>query len=282
MKIVTKKINLDLNHPIIMGILNITPDSFYDGGIYNNYNYALQHTSNMIKYGATIIDIGGESTRPGANKVSLQQELDRVIPIIEAIVNRFNILISIDTSKAVVMEEAAKAGVHIINDIRSLHEPNALETAAKTGLLICIMHILNQSKIKHQMYNCKNIVIEIKQYLLYEINRCKKAGITKNRLIIDPGFGFGKNVSYNYKLLSKLNELHSLGLPILVGISRKSMIGILLNLPLKERLIGSIVCAVIAIMKGACIIRTHDVKETAQAIKIIKETFLEKEKNYYE
>ncbi|MGP1928428.1 MAG: dihydropteroate synthase [Arsenophonus sp. NC-WZS1-MAG3] len=282
MKISSKKIELNLNRPIVMGILNVTPDSFFDGGIYSHYDYALKHVATMVNHGAEIIDIGGESTRPGASEVSLQQELDRVIPIVEAVTDRFDVWISIDTSKAVIMTEAARAGAHIINDIRSLHEAGALEAAAKTELLICIMHMIGQPKTMQQAPNYKNVVTEVKQYLSDEIERCEAAGITKNSLIIDPGFGFGKNLSHNYQLLAKLNEFHTLGVPLLVGMSRKSMIGELLDVPLKERLIGGIACAVIAAIQGAQIIRAHDVKETVQAMKIIQETFLIRETNNYE
>jgi len=282
MKITARKIELDLNCPVVMGILNVTPDSFSDGGIYNRYDYALKHVASMVNHGTAIIDIGGESTRPGANEVSLQQELDRVIPIIEAVTDRFDVWVSVDTSKAVVMTEAARAGAHIINDVRSLHEPGALEAAAETGLPICIMHMLGQPKTMQQTPDYKNVVVEVKQYLSDEIERCEAAGIAKNRLIIDPGFGFGKNLVHNYQLLAKLNEFHALGVPLLVGMSRKSMIGELLDVPLEERLIGGIACAVIAAMQGAQIIRAHDVKETVQAMKIVQATLSVKETDDYE
>ncbi len=277
MKITAKKMDLEFNHPIVMGILNITPDSFFDGGIYNRYEYALRHTASMVDHGAKIIDIGGESTRPGATEISLQEELDRVIPIIEEVTKRFEIWVSVDTSKAIVMKEAAKAGVHIINDVRALKETGALEAATEIGLPICIMHMLGQPKTMQKISSYKNVVEEVKQYLLNEINRCKTAGIKKNNLIIDPGFGFGKNLSHNYQLLAKLNEFHTFGVPILVGMSRKSMVGELLEIPIKERLIGSIACAVIAAVHGVHIIRTHDVKETVQAMKIVQATLSVKE-----
>lgn len=282
MKIIARKIELDLNRPIVMGILNVTPDSFSDGGIYNRYDYALKHAASMVDHGAAIIDIGGESTRPGASEVTLQQELDRVIPIIEAVTDRFEVWVSVDTSKAVVMTEAARAGAHIINDVRSLHEPGALEAAAETGLPICIMHMLGQPKTMQQTPVYKNVVAEVKQYLSDKIDRCEAAGIAKNRLIIDPGFGFGKNLAHNYQLLAKLNEFHALEVPLLVGMSRKSMIGELLDVPLEERLIGSIACAVIAAMQGAQIIRAHDVKETVQAMNIVQATLSVKETDDYE
>ncbi|HGJ5875862.1 MAG TPA: dihydropteroate synthase [Arsenophonus sp.] len=282
MKITARKIDLDLNRPIVMGILNVTPDSFSDGGIYNRYDYALKHVASMVDHGAAIIDIGGESTRPGASEVSLQQELDRVIPIIEAVTDRFDVWVSVDTSKAVVMTEAARAGAHIINDVRSLHETGALEAAAETGLPICIMHMLGQPKTMQQTPDYKNVVAEVKQYLSDEINHCEAVGIAKNRLIIDPGFGFGKNLAHNYQLLAKLNEFHTLGVPLLVGMSRKTMIGELLDIPLEERLTGSIACAVIAAMQGAQIIRAHDVKETVQAMNIVQATLSAKETDDYE
>ncbi|MFS1538568.1 MAG: dihydropteroate synthase [Candidatus Phlomobacter fragariae] len=282
MKITARKMDLDLNRPIVMGILNVTPDSFFDGGIYNRYDYAIKHAASMVDHGAAIIDVGGESTRPGASEVSLQQELDRVIPIIEAVTNRFEVWVSVDTSKAVVMEEAAKAGAHIINDVRSLYETGALEAAAVTGLPICIMHMLGQPQTMQQTPNYKNVVAEVKQYLSDEINRFEAARIAKNRLIIDPGFGFGKNLAHNYQLLAKLNEFHSLGVPLLAGMSRKSMIGELLEIPIEERLIGGIACAVIAAMQGAQIIRAHDVKETVQAMKIVQATLSAKETDDYE
>uniref|UniRef100_A0A3B0LZY1 Dihydropteroate synthase n=1 Tax=Arsenophonus endosymbiont of Trialeurodes vaporariorum TaxID=235567 RepID=A0A3B0LZY1_9GAMM len=282
MKITARKIELDLNCPVVMGILNVTPDSFSDGGIYNRYDYALKHVASMVNHGAAIIDIGGESTRPGASEVSLQQELDRVIPIIEAVTDRFDVWVSVETSKDVVMREAARAGAHIINDVRSLHELGALEAVAETGLPICIMHMLGQPKTMQQTPDYKNVVVEVKQYLSDAIERCEAAGIAKNRLIIDPGFGFGKNLVHNYQLLAKLNEFHAFGVPLLVGMSRKSMIGELLDVPLEERLIGGIACAVIAAMQGAQIIRAHDVKETVQAMKIVQATLSVKETDDYE
>ncbi|WMY95224.1 MAG: dihydropteroate synthase [Arsenophonus sp.] len=277
MKISARNINLDLDYPVVMGILNVTPDSFFDGGIYNRYEDVIfRHVANMIQNGALIIDIGGESTRPGAQEVSLQEELDRVIPIVEKVVARFDVWVSIDTSKAILMKEAARAGVHIINDIRALHQKGALKAAAETGLPVCIMHMLGQPKIMQKIANYTNVIREVKKYLFNEIKRCEAGGIEKKRLIIDPGFGFGKNLEHNYQLLAKLNEFHELGVPLLVGLSRKSMIGDLLNIPLEERLIGSVTCAVIAALEGAHIIRVHDVKETVQAMKIVRETLAKK------
>ncbi|MEX9910185.1 dihydropteroate synthase [Providencia huaxiensis] len=269
---------LDLSTPKVMGILNVTPDSFSDGGTHNRYQDALEHVAKMVQHGAAIIDIGGESTRPGAAEVSVNEELDRVIPVVEAIAQRFDVWISVDTSKAKVMAEAARAGMHIINDIRSLHEPDALAVAAKTGLPVCIMHMQGQPRTMQEAPNYENVVREVKDYLNTEITRCVTAGIDRQQIILDPGFGFGKNLSHNYQLLANLEQFHNFGLPLLAGMSRKSMIGQLLNVPPQERLAGSLTCAVIAAMQGAHIIRVHDVKETVQAMQVVQMTLSEKEK----
>ncbi|MGO2303863.1 dihydropteroate synthase [Providencia sp.] len=273
---------LDLSTPKVMGILNVTPDSFSDGGTHNRYHDALEHVAKMVQEGAAIIDIGGESTRPGAAEVSVDEELARVIPIVEAIAQRFDVWISVDTSKAQVMDEAAKAGMHIINDIRSLHEPHALEVAASTGLPVCIMHMKGQPRTMQDAPDYDNVVYDVKHYLMAEIERCVSAGIDKQQIILDPGFGFGKNLSHNYQLLANLEQFHNLGLPLLAGMSRKSMIGQLLNVPPQDRLAGSLTCAVIAAMQGAHIIRVHDVKETVQAMQVVQMTLSEKEKLAYE
>ncbi|AVE41988.1 dihydropteroate synthase [Providencia stuartii] len=282
MKIRARACELDLSTPKVMGILNVTPDSFSDGGTHNRYHDALEHAVKMVNEGASIIDIGGESTRPGAAEVSVNEELDRVIPIVEAIAQRFDVWISVDTSKAEVMSEAAKAGMHLINDIRSLHEPGAIEVAAQSGLPVCIMHMQGQPRTMQDAPNYENVVADIKAYFDAEIARCVAAGIDKQQIILDPGFGFGKNLSHNYQLLANLDQFHDFGLPLLAGMSRKSMIGNLLNVPPQERLVGSIACATIAAMQGAQIIRVHDVKETVQAMQIVQMTLSEKEKLAYE
>lgn len=269
---------LDLSTVQVMGILNVTPDSFSDGGTHNLYHDALDHVAKMVQEGATIIDIGGESTRPGAAEVSVNEELDRVVPVVEAIAKQFDVWISVDTSKAQVMAEAAKAGMHIINDIRSLHEPDALRVAAQTGLPVCIMHMQGQPRTMQEAPNYENVVHEVQTYLEGEIARCMAAGIERQQIILDPGFGFGKNLSHNYQLLANLEQFHNFGLPLLAGMSRKSMIGQLLNVPPQERLAGSLSCAVIAAMKGAHIIRVHDVKETVQAMQVVQMTLSEKER----
>ncbi|PHM59806.1 dihydropteroate synthase [Xenorhabdus sp. KK7.4] len=276
MKLTARGSILDLSHPQVMGILNVTPDSFSDGGTHNTLDTALHHAVSMIGEGATIIDVGGESTRPGADEVSEQEELDRVVPVIEALSRRFDVWISVDTSKAIVIQESAKAGAHIINDIRSLQEPNALEEAAKTGLPVCLMHMQGQPGTMQAEPHYTDVIAEVKAFLEAQIERCIAAGIAKNNLIIDPGFGFGKNLSHNYQLLAQLKAFHHLGVPILAGMSRKSMIGQLLHVPPQERVTGSVACAVIAAMQGAQIIRVHDVKETVQAMQIVQATLSEK------
>jgi dihydropteroate synthase len=272
MKLFAGDSHLDLSFPHVMGILNVTPDSFSDGGKHNALVDALTHTNEMVNAGATIIDVGGESTRPGADEVSVEQELERVIPVIEAIAQRFEVWISVDTSKAEVIRESARVGAHIINDVRSLSEPGALEAAAATGLPVCLMHMQGEPRTMQQAPHYENILSEVDTYFAQQIARCEAAGIKKERLILDPGFGFGKNLSHNYELLAHLSDFHHFGLPLLVGMSRKSMIGQLLNVGPSQRLTGSLSCAVIAAMQGAQIIRAHDVKETAEAMRVVEAT----------
>ena len=272
MKLFARDSHLDLSFPHVMGILNVTPDSFSDGGKHNALVDALTHTNEMVNAGATIIDVGGESTRPGADEVSVEEELERVIPVIDAIAQRFEVWISVDTSKADVIREAARVGAHIINDVRSLSEPGALEAAAATGLPVCLMHMQGEPRTMQQAPVYENILSEVDTYFAQQIARCEAAGIKKERLILDPGFGFGKNLSHNYELLAHLGDFHHFGLPLLVGMSRKSMIGQLLNVGPSQRLTGSLSCAVIAVMQGAQIIRAHDVKETAEAMRVVEAT----------
>lgn len=277
MKLYARDTILDLSHPHVMGILNVTPDSFSDGGKHNDLVQALTHANEMINAGATIIDIGGESTRPGASEVSVEQELERVIPVVEAISQRFEVWISVDTSKAEVIRESANAGAHIINDIRSLQEPGALEAAAATGLPICLMHMQGDPATMQQSPKYKQLLQDVDAFFVQQIARCEAAGIKKEQLILDPGFGFGKNLSHNYQLLAHLADFHRFGLPLLVGMSRKSMIGQLLNVGPSQRLTGSLACAVIAAMQGAHILRVHDVKETVEAMRVVEATLSAKE-----
>ena len=282
MKLVAQGSTLDLSHPHVMGILNVTPDSFSDGGTHNTLVEAVKHAHLMITAGATIIDIGGESTRPGAVDVSVEEELARVIPAVEAIAQRFEVWISVDTSKPEVIRESARVGAHIINDIRSLTEPGALEAAAETGLPVCLMHMQGQPKTMQEAPKYADVFADVERFFVEHIVRCERAGIAKDKLLLDPGFGFGKNLSHNYELLARLGEFHHFGLPLLVGMSRKSMVGQLLNVGPTERLSGSLACAVIAAMQGAQIIRVHDVKETVEALRVVEATLAAKENKRYE
>ncbi|MBK4775642.1 dihydropteroate synthase [Candidatus Pantoea edessiphila] len=266
MKLFSRNSYLFLSKINVMGILNITPDSFSDGGKYNKLSKALMHVENMVNSGADIIDVGGESTRPGANNVSVEEELERVIPAIELIKKNFDVWISVNTSKPELIYESFKAGVNIINDVRSLSEHGALEAAVFTDLPVCIMH---QSKGLCYQWTYKNTISEINKYFYEYILRYEKAGIKKSNIILDPGFGFGKNSIHNYHILANLNKFHHFKLPLLVGISRKSMIGDLLKINPSNRLIGSITCAVIAALQNIQIIRVHDVQETLEAINIV-------------
>lgn len=272
MHLTARDLVLDLTRPQVMGILNVTPDSFSDGGHHNNLDKALQHAERMLSAGATLIDIGGESTRLGATEVSEQEELDRVVPVVEALAKRFDVWLSVDTSKAAVITESARAGAHLINDIRSLQEPGALEAAAKTGLPVCLMHMQGQPQSMQQSPHYDDLMADVNQFFKHHIDRCIAAGIAKSKLLLDPGFGFGKNLAHNYQLLARLAELHHFELPLLVGMSRKSMVGQLLNVPPQQRVIGSVACAVIAAMQGAQIVRVHDVKETIEAMQVVEAT----------
>ncbi|MDT0177102.1 dihydropteroate synthase [Enterobacter sp. BRE11] len=272
MKLYARDTHLDLSFPHVMGILNVTPDSFSDGGKHHTLVEALTHTNVMVNAGATIIDVGGESTRPGADEVSVEEELARVIPVVEAIAQRFEVWISVDTSKAEVIREAARAGAHIINDIRSLSEPGALEAAAAANLPVCLMHMQGEPRTMQQAPEYRDVVSEVDAYFVDQIARCVAAGIKKEYLLLDPGFGFGKNLNHNYELLAHLGHFHHFGLPLLVGMSRKSMIGQLLNVGPSQRLTGSLTCATIAAMQGAQIVRVHDVKETVEAMRVVEAT----------
>ncbi|WP_165461931.1 dihydropteroate synthase [Atlantibacter sp.] len=282
MKLYAHGSTLDLSHPHVMGILNVTPDSFSDGGKHNQLIDAVKHANAMINAGATIIDVGGESTRPGASEVSVDEELSRVIPVVEAVAQRFEVWVSVDTSKPEVIRESARAGAHIINDIRSLTEPGALDAAAQTGLPVCLMHMQGEPRTMQNAPHYDDVFASVNRYFVEQIARCEAAGIAKNNLLLDPGFGFGKNLHHNYQLLARLSEFHHFELPLLVGMSRKSMVGQLLNVGPAERLSGSLACAVIAAMQGANIIRVHDVKETVEAMRVVEATLSAKDKKRYE
>lgn len=259
---------LDLGRPQVMGILNVTPDSFSDGGKHQALDQALYSAEQMLQDGATMLDIGGESTRPGAAEVSATDELQRVVPLISAIRQRFDCVISIDTSKAAVMSAAVQAGADMINDVRALQEPNALTTAASLGVPVCIMHMQGAPRTMQHAPQYQDVVQEVYQYLLNRAEQCQQAGIAASQIILDPGFGFGKSLAHNYQLLAALPQLVASGYPVLAGMSRKSMIGQLLDVPVTERLSGSLACATLAAYAGAQIIRVHDVKESVQAVRI--------------
>jgi dihydropteroate synthase len=259
---------LDLSRPVVMGILNITPDSFSDGGLHLLPETALRQAEQMLTDGATILDIGGESTRPGAAAVSLQQELDRVVPVIEVIRQRFDCVISVDTSKADVMSAAVKAGADMINDVQALQGDGTLASAAELNVPVCLMHMQGEPRTMQLQPHYDDVVADVVKFLQRRALDCQFAGIAKNQIILDPGFGFGKTLSHNYQLLAALEQLVKLGYPVLAGMSRKSMIGQLLDVPLSQRLAGSLACATIAALQGARIIRVHDVKETVQAVQV--------------
>lgn len=254
--------------PLVMGILNITPDSFSDGGKFVSKDSALTQVEKMLEDGADIIDIGGESTRPGAAEVPLSEELERVIPLIEA-ANSLGAVVSIDTSKAGVMAEAVKSGAQLINDVRALQEPGALDAAAESGAYICLMHMQGKPRTMQHSPHYDDVVAEVQFMLRKRVAECEAQGIEKKRLMIDPGFGFGKNLEHNCQLMKHLDDFKALGLPVLVGVSRKSMIGQILDTNISDRMLGSVVAASYAALKGAKILRVHDVKETVSALKII-------------
>ncbi|MBT3136453.1 dihydropteroate synthase [Alteromonas sp. ALT199] len=261
---------IDLSQPHVMGILNVTPDSFSDGGKHASVNQALDHALRMIDEGATFIDIGGESTRPGAPNVSLQEELDRTIPVIEAVTKNSECVVSIDTSKAEVMRQAVQSGAGLINDVRALQEPGALQAAADAEVPVCLMHMQGQPRTMQDNPEYSDVVNDVSKFLIERASVCEEAGISRDKILFDPGYGFGKSLAHNYALVKHLPTLMSLGYPVLVGMSRKSMIGNLLNRKVEERLAGSLSLATIVAQMGAHIIRVHDVKETADAVNIVK------------
>lgn len=258
--------------PQVMGILNVTPDSFSDGGNYDQIDQAVEQAALMLRHGASIIDVGGESTRPGARAVDEDEELQRVIPVIEALRQRFDCRISIDTGKAVVIAEAAAVGADFVNDVKALSGIDCIDTVARLNIPVCLMHMQGEPRTMQQDPVYSDVVADIKAFFATRIAKCIAAGIPANHICIDPGFGFGKTVTQNYALLQRLDEFHSLGHPLLVGMSRKSMIGSILDNRVEQRLSGSLACAVIAAMKGAGIVRVHDVKETVEALKIVAAT----------
>ncbi|AGM45304.1 dihydropteroate synthase [Aeromonas hydrophila] len=267
MQLTSKGLSLSLERPHVMGILNVTPDSFSDGGHFNQLERAMTHARQMVAEGATLIDIGGESTRPGAPDVSEQEELDRVIPVVERMVAELEVMISLDTSKAAVMREGCAAGAHLINDVRALLEPGALAAAAVANVPVCLMHMQGQPRTMQAEPYYDDLLGEVRAFFDERIAACLAAGIEREQLLLDPGYGFGKTLAHNYQLLAQQEKLLDYQLPLLVGMSRKSMIGNLLGCPVDERLAGSLACALIGMQRGARIIRVHDVRATMDALR---------------
>lgn len=260
---------LDLSVPRVMGILNVTPDSFSDGGRFFDVTAAVARARQMVEEGAAIIDVGGESTRPGAAAVGVEAELARVIPVIEALAAELPVPISVDTSKPEVMRAAVVAGAGLINDVCALGLPGALEAAAALQVPVCLMHMQGEPRTMQQAPHYDDVVAEVAAFLAQRVEDCIDAGIPRARILLDPGFGFGKTLPHNLSLLKHLPQLRALGLPLLVGMSRKSMIGNVLDAPLEDRLYGSLAVATLAAWLGAAIVRVHDVKATADALRMV-------------
>lgn len=259
---------LDLSMTRIMGILNVTPDSFSDGGHFNQLDAALYRSEQMLAEGAELIDVGGESTRPGAAPVSVAEELDRVVPVVEALRSRFDVIVSMDTSTPEVMRAGADVGAGLINDVRALRRPGALAAAAETGLAVCLMHMQGEPGSMQAAPHYDDLLAEVNDFLLERSAAALAAGIAEEALLIDPGFGFGKTLEHNLQLFARMPEVAPLQRPLLVGVSRKSMIGNLLQRPVEQRLAGGLALASLAVGLGARIIRTHDVAATVDAVRM--------------
>lgn len=266
---------LDLSRPRVMGVLNVTPDSFSDGGrLYDGQRTDMQAVyaaaDAMVASGAAVLDVGGESTRPGAPPVPQQEELDRVLPVVEALRARWDVLVSVDTSTPGVIREAAAAGADLINDVRALTRPGALEAAAATGLPVCLMHMQGTPQTMQESPRYVDVIAEVAAFLEARMEACLGAGIDRSKLLLDPGFGFGKTVEHNLELLRRLPELAALGPPLLVGLSRKSLIGKLTGRDVADRLPGSLALALLATQRGARLLRVHDVAETVDVLRILE------------
>jgi dihydropteroate synthase len=260
---------VDLARPVVMGVLNVTPDSFSDGGCFFDADAAVRHGVRLAEEGAAFIDVGGESTRPGAAPVGTEEELRRVIPVIERLRAATAAVVSIDTSKPEVMRAAAAAGAGLINDVRALREPGALEAALASGCAVCLMHMQGEPRTMQLAPAYQDVVGEVRDFLAERVRACRVAGFAADRLVLDPGFGFGKTLGHNLTLLRGLRELSPDGLPMMVGLSRKSMVGKLTGRPEGERLQGSVVLAVLAVLEGARIVRAHDVAATLEALTVV-------------
>ena len=262
------RFQLDLSAPRVMGIVNVTPDSFSDGGKFNRSDKAIAHAMQLVEEGADILDIGGESTRPGATPVPLEEELKRVLPVIKALAQA-GVPLSIDTYKPEVMRAAIDSGVDMVNDVRALQAPNAMEIVAKSHVGVCLMHMQGLPQNMQVDPQYADVVLEVMEFLAARLQAAEAAGISRNRLLLDPGFGFGKRTAHNLTLLNHLSSLQSLGIPLLVGLSRKSVLGQVAGLDVDERLHASIAASVLSAIKGANIVRVHDVKPTVDALKVV-------------
>lgn len=272
MQLVSGNKTLDLTRPQVMGILNVTPDSFSDGGRFQAIDSAVKQATLMVKQGASIIDIGGESTRPGAEAVSLDEELSRTISVIEKISQNLDVWISIDTSKAVVMREAVAAGANLINDVCALQQEGALVAAAQANVPVCLMHMQGAPRSMQVAPSYQDLVNDVTSFFQQRISACHDAGIVSNQIILDPGFGFGKTLDHNYQLLQRLSEFKALGFPLLTGLSRKSMFGDWLGRNVEQRLAASLAGALLCAQQGASIIRVHDVEQTSDVLKVLQKT----------
>jgi dihydropteroate synthase len=271
MRLVCRNRVLDLGAPVVMGVLNVTPDSFSDGGRYFDVDAAVEHGLRMAEQGATFIDVGGESTRPGATHVSAAEEIDRVAPVIERIARQSPVLLSVDTSKPEVMSAAVAAGAHLINDVRGLQLPGALDAAAASGAAVCVMHMQGEPATMQLAPCYADVLAEVSAFLVERAGACVAAGMEAARICIDPGIGFGKRLEHNLALLAGLPSLAKLGFPVLVGVSRKSLIGMITGRMAEHRLAGSLALAALAVERGASIVRAHDVAETVDAVKVAAE-----------
>ncbi len=258
---------LDLSRTLVMGIVNVTPDSFYDGGHHSQRDAALFHAHQLIQEGADLLDIGGESTRPGALSISVQEELDRIMPVIEGL-HGAPVPLSVDTYKPEVMRSALAAGVSMINDITALQQPDALAAVAASDAAVCLMHKQGPPQTMQQPHY-QDVVADVLQFLRSRISSVQKAGIARERIMVDPGFGFDKTLAHNLSLLRRLDEFSVLGVPLLAGISRKSMLGTITGQDVEHRVHASVAAALLAVMRGACMVRVHDVRATVDALKIL-------------
>jgi dihydropteroate synthase len=268
MKLVLRDRTLDLAEPLVMGILNVTPDSFSDGGLYAGIEAAVARGEQIAEEGAAILDVGGESTRPGAAPVSAEEEIRRVVPVIERLAGRIRASISVDTSKPEVIREAVAAGASMVNDVRSLRLPGALAAAAGSGVAVCLMHMQGEPATMQDRPGYADVLAEVRDFLASRVAACEAAGIPRDRICVDPGIGFGKTAAHNLALLARLDEVGVAGRPILVGVSRKSLVGIITGRAPGDRLAGSVAFAALAAASGASIVRTHDVAATLDAIRV--------------